>query len=64
MTHVQARVIAREIYQWAMPIEARSRIKAIHVMEHLHQGHLTIRVFMTPSPAADPAPFIFTAEEL
>jgi hypothetical protein len=41
-----------------------NHVKAVHVMPKLHQGHLTIRVFMLPQIAEDPEPFIFTSEEL
>ena len=42
----------------------RQNLKAIHIAPRLHNGHLTIRVFMVPQIAEDPEPFIFGAENL
>lgn len=42
----------------------RGRLKSIHVMPHLHSGHLTVRVFMHPKTAEDPEAMIFARAEL
>jgi hypothetical protein len=59
VTQVEARLLAAAIKR-ALP----NQVKAVHVMPKLHQGHLTIRVFMVPQIAEDPDPFIFASEEL
>ena len=48
----------------ALPWSMLKQLKAIHVSPHLHNGHLTIRVFMIPVTAADPEPFVFSVEDL
>jgi hypothetical protein len=59
MKQETARAVAAAI-KAALP----NKVKAVHLMPKLHQGHLTIRVFMVPQIADDPEPFIFESEEL
>ena len=47
-----------------LPMFMRQRLKAIHIMPRLHNGHLTIRVFMINQSAEDQPEFIFMSEEL
>ena len=47
-----------------LPYRMKQRLKAIHVMPKLHDGHLTVRVFMVPQTAEDPEAMIFSADEL
>lgn len=58
----EARAMAKEIL--SVLNDHGRLVKSIHVMPKLHNGHLTIRVFMIPVAAEDPDPFIFTREEL
>ena len=58
---------ARRLAIWVrdgLPKPLRQALKAIHVAPRLHNGHLTIRVFMVSQAAEDPEPFIFGANEL
>jgi hypothetical protein len=48
----------------ALPMAMRQQLKAIHVSPKLHNGHLSLRVFMVPVTAADPEPFVFAAHEI
>jgi len=52
------------VSEHALSFAENSRLKAIHVSEHLHQGMLTIRVFMVPNTAPDPEVAIVTSEEI
>ena len=63
MTYDEAHDIAR-VLRLELPGRMSERIKAIHVMPKLHNGHLTIRVFMIPVTAEDPEPFVFAADEI
>lgn len=63
MTPEEGKTLAARVRD-GLPWGVRQRLKAIHVMPHLHGGHLTIRVFCTPLTADDPEPFIYAAEEL
>ena len=63
MTKTEAHKLATAIYE-AIPLDDVKRLKSIHVMAHLHEGHLTVRLFFYPDIAEDPAPYIFMREEL
>ena len=63
MTREEAQTLAAGICN-RLPYAMRQRLKSIHVMPHLHNGHLTIRVFMYNVTAEDPDPFIFGASEI
>jgi hypothetical protein len=45
-------------------MEQRARLKAIDVVPKLHDGMLTIRVYMTTKTADEPTAHIFKAEEI
>jgi hypothetical protein len=47
-----------------MPHDMAWRVKSIDVCPKLHQGMLTIRVYMKNVTAEDPEPFIFPVEEI
>lgn len=63
MTRGEAHELAHMV-RAGLPSNMRANLKSIWVMPHLHNGHLTIRVFMTAQTAEDPEPFVFLAEEL
>lgn len=63
MTHTEGVAVGRAI-KWQLPPEMRRRLKAIHIDQKLHQGHLTIRCFFIAQIAGDPEPIILTTEEL
>ena len=63
MTQDEARELAGYVRD-GLPMRMRQRLKAVHIAPRIHNGHLTIRVFMVPLAAEDPEPFIFGAEEL
>ena len=63
MTRDEAHDLAWAV-RMGLPTQARVRLKAIHVMPKLHEGFLTIRVFMVNQTADDPEPFVFVAEEI
>lgn len=63
MTEHEARMLALAIREH-LPHGCRARFKAVHIAQHLHQGHLTVRVFMVPVTADDPTPYIYTADDL
>jgi len=63
LAYTDARTLARAIRD-GLPEDMRGRLKAIHVMPKLHEGHMTVRIFMIPFTAEDPDPFIFADKEL
>ena len=63
MTQQEARNLAMGVRD-TLPMGLRQRLKAIHVMPRVHNGHLTVRVFMVNQSVEDPPEFIFTPEEL
>jgi len=63
LTREEARELAGKIRD-GLPVRLRQQLKAIHVMEKLHNGHMTIRVHMTPQTADDPEAWIFAAHEI
>lgn len=63
MTHAEAEDIAEGV-KFSLPITARHRLKAIHVITRLHDGMVTIRCYFKNESPADPSPYIFNAEEL
>lgn len=62
MTKDEAVELARKVRD-GLPWRMRQRLKAIHIMPKLHEGHLTFRVFCHPQTADDPDPFIFAEGE-
>lgn len=48
----------------SLPWRMKQRFKAIHIMPKLHEGHLTVRIFMTTQTAEDPEPYIFAKNDL
>jgi hypothetical protein len=63
MTREEGALLAAAVRD-ALPMALRQQLKAIWVHPHLHNGHLTVRVFMVPVTAADPEPFVFAAHEI
>ena len=63
MTYTEGRELAGKIRD-GLPMYMRQQLKAIHIHPTLHNGHCTIRIFMTPVTADDPEPYIFANEEL
>lgn len=63
MTKEEAQQLAQAVRN-GLPWRMRQKLKAIHIMPKLHEGHLTFRVFCHPSIAEDPDPYIFAAEEI
>ena len=62
-TKSYARDIATVIRE-ALTDDQRRRLKSIHIHTRIHDGMMTIRVFMKNSTADDPEPYIFHAEDL
>lgn len=63
MTRHEAQRIAGNVRD-ALSMEQRARLKAIDVVPKLHDGMLTIRVYMTTKTADEPTAHIFKAEEI
>lgn len=63
MTRDEAKWLASFV-RAGLPKSMETRLKAIHIAPHLHEGHTTIRVFTVPKTADDPEPFVFAADEL
>ena len=63
MTKHEAQELAGKVRD-GLPMRLRQQLKAVWVHPHLHNGHLTVRVFMVPVTAEDPEPFVFVANEL
>ena len=63
LTRDEAVKLARGIRD-ALPESYRQRLKAIHVAPRLHAGMTTIRVFTVNVTADDPAPYIFSVDDL
>ncbi len=63
MTRQEAHQIAQGIRDH-LPMSQRQRLKAIDVIPKLHDGMLTIRVYMTNKTADEPEAHIFRAEEI
>ena len=63
MTQDEARELAGSVRD-GLPMRMRQRLKAVHVAERLHNGHLTLRVFMVPLAAEDPEVWIFADNEI
>lgn len=63
MTREEAKILAWAV-QAGLPGECLGRLKAIHIAPRIHQSMLTVRIFMVPSTALDPEPYIFAADEL
>ena len=63
MTRTDAAEIAAAVRDALSPNQ-RTRLKAIHVNPRLHDGMLTIRVFMTSEAAAEPEHYVFEREIL
>jgi len=63
MNRDQAELIAR-VVKMALASEARHRLKSIDVCPKLHEGMLTIRVYMVNKTAEEPEAHIFKAEEI
>ena len=63
MTRDEAKTLALNV-QDALPESYRQRLKAIHIVPRLHAGMTTIRVFTVNVTADDPAPYIFSVDDL
>lgn len=63
MLKEQAHEIARGVRD-CLPMQMRQRLKAIDVCPKLHNGMLTIRVYMVNVTADEPAAFTFLPEEI
>lgn len=62
MTRDEGRALATACF-YGLHAEMFKRVKSIHIMNHLHEGHLTIRVFMKSKTAEDPEAMIFLPGE-
>lgn len=63
MTRDEAHYLAQGIRDH-LPMSKRQRLKSIDVCPKLHDGMLTIRVYMTNKTAEEPEAHIFKAEEI
>jgi len=63
MNRDQARRIGKAILA-AMPHDMAWRVKAMDVAPKLHQGMMTIRIYMKNVSAPEPEVYIFKEEEL
>ena len=63
MTRDEAKQLAGFVRS-GLPKSMEQRLKAIHVAPKLHQGMLTIRVFMVSQAAEEPEFFVFAADEI
>ena len=63
MTRDEAHYLAQGVRDH-MPVPARQRLKSIDVCPKLHDGMLTIRIYMVNKTAEEPEAFIFKSEEI
>lgn len=63
MTRTEAQQIAAAVRD-NLPPSSRQRLKAIDVIPKLHDGMLTIRVYMVNKTADEPDVHIFKREEI
>ena len=63
MTRAEGQELAHMV-RAGLPSAMMAKLKSIWIMPHLHNGHLTIRIFMYPQIAEDPEPFVFASDEI